>query len=1132
MGLGKAEGRNGISGAFVGLLFFLGLFPTGNATAADCGNPIGHLITVQGQVEISHPTSGGMTPATLNQPVCEKSRLITKAHSRATIKFHDHSDISLKENSSLNFEPVQPGQPWPLELLKGWLHFLSPRPTQIEINTPYVNAGVRGTEFVLFAEHGTGTTLWVIDGKVEAYNKHGSIDVTTGQSAFAAMGMAPKIQPVNINLKDAVAWALHYPPIIDLRADRYTKAAAASIPVSRALKLFRDHRISEAIDTLKQLPETQRSSATETLTAGLLLHVGLVDEASAHIEQARRADADYAPANALESIIILSQGDKEKARQLAESAVSADPNSAAARIALSYAHQALFKLEQARQDVKQALNIEQNNALAWSRLAELELSLGEYDKALASAGKATALDAELERTQTVLGFAKLIGLDADGAKQAFTDAIRLDSSASMPRLGLGLATIQQGDLEQGVREIETATALDPETAIYRSYLGKAYYELDRYDLAKKEFERAKQLDAKDPTPWLYDAYRATTENDPIAALESLQESIALNDQRAVYRSRLLIDSDEAVRATSLGRTFDELGFDRLASLEATKSLTKDPGNYSAHQLLSDANRNKPRHEIAMVSELLQAQLRAPRAQQPANAQTADARLSGISSDALEPAYNEYSRMFQQDGMNLTASALVGGKSTFSDELLFSWADGPASVAITQYHFETDGYRPKHYREQDYLSFLGNYRLTPRSNLQFEYRTLSDDHGELLWFFNPDDYFDDDITEDIQSWRIGAYHEISPGWEILASYQRESADASIRASDDSLFALIDESGRQGEIQLLGHIGAVNLILGGSTFDRERTDSESWFGEPLIYYPSELTHRKAYLYTTTTPLGSAAGPAITLGVSHEDYDDKDLIDQQQTLPKLGLVWDFPLNSGVTTTLRAAYFETLKRALLSNQTLEPTSIAGFNQFFDDPEASRAKVSALGVDAALPRLSLYGGVEVMKRDMDSFAFDFDTGGVAEFGSEEISAAAYLNWTPNKAWSIGIEYEYEEVDASPEAFGAERIVDVHTNRVSANIRYFHPSGLRLALSPAWVRQDGNFVSNFCDEFGCPVYQGDDSFWVMDASVTYKLPKRRGSLSLSIKNAFNESYRYQHSDPSETRFTPERTVFASGTLAF
>src|SRR5918992_3134588 len=67
---------------------------------------------------------------------------------------------------------------------------------------------------------------------------------------------------------------------------------------------------------------------------------------------------------------------------------------------------------------------------------------------------------------------------------------------------------------------------------------------------------------------------------------------------------------------------------------------------------------------------------------------------------------------------------------------------------------------------------------------------------------------------------------------------------------------------------------------------------------------------------------------LGVSLDALDDGALGEFHQVNPKLGVIW----NVTPYTVLRLAAFRALKRSLLTNQTIEPTQLAGFNQFFDD--------------------------------------------------------------------------------------------------------------------------------------------------------------------------------------------------------
>ena len=143
----------------------------------------------------------------------------------------------------------------------------------------------------------------------------------------------------------------------------------------------------------------------------------------------------------------------------------------------------------------------------------------------------------------VLGFAYLAQVKTTASRAAFEKAIELDQADPLSRLGLGLAKIRDGDLKAGGREIEIAASLDPNNSLIRSYLGKTYYEEKRTGQDGREYAIAKKLDPNDPTPWFYDAIRLQTVNRPVEALRNYQKAIELNDNRAVYRSKLLLDSD-------------------------------------------------------------------------------------------------------------------------------------------------------------------------------------------------------------------------------------------------------------------------------------------------------------------------------------------------------------------------------------------------------------------------------------------------------------------------------------------------------------------------------------------------------------------------------------------------------------
>src|SRR5262249_21327685 len=79
----------------------------------------------------------------------------------------------------------------------------------------FVNAAVEGTEFVVKVAQDEGSVT-VLEGRVSVENSAGAITLGAGQSASAARGAAPRAVVV-VNPRDAVQWALYYPPLFDRR---------------------------------------------------------------------------------------------------------------------------------------------------------------------------------------------------------------------------------------------------------------------------------------------------------------------------------------------------------------------------------------------------------------------------------------------------------------------------------------------------------------------------------------------------------------------------------------------------------------------------------------------------------------------------------------------------------------------------------------------------------------------------------------------------------------------------------------------------------------------------------------------------------------------------------------------------
>ena len=894
--------------------------------------------------------------------------------------------------------------------------------------------------------------------------------------------------------------------------------------------------------------ESRRGTATGViflLRAGLLLSVGRVAKAEADLAEAERADPKSGGASALRSVIALVRDQKDDALRLAETGAGLDPNSPLPQAALSYAHQGRFEIEKALEHAKRAVELAPEDALLWARVSELELSRGDLDAALEAAQKAETLSPALARTQTVLGFAYLTRIEVDKAKTAFERAIQGDAADPLPRLGMGLAKIHDGDLDEGTREIETAASLDPNNSLVRSYLGKAYYEQKRDGLASSEYEQAKLLDPKDPTPWFYDAIEKQTANRPVEALQDLQKAIDLNDNRAVYRSKLLLDQDLAARSASLGRIYRDLGFEQRGLVEGWKSVNREPGDYSGHRLLADSYSTLPRHGIARVSELLQSQLLQPlniTPVQPSLAESDVLILEGQGPSAS--AFNEFNPLFLRNRFALQTSAIFGGDDTVGDEVTHSGLWNRLSYSLGQYHYETDGARDNNGIKRDIYNVFIQGSLSPKTSAQIELRHSDTEEEDRAFRFFPEEFNPDRrSSREIDTARFGFHHAFSPNSKVIGSFIFSDSIGKFRDPAGFSFggldrvapreARLEEDALVAEGQYLYRSDQFKITSGFGYFTTTQREIIVTNFPPDLLPPdvsltgNDIERGNVYSYSH---LLLPYKVDLTLGAS-ADFYEAETLTRNQINPKVGVTWTpFP-----STTFRAAWLRALQPGENTVQTIEPTQVAGCNQLFGST-FEQDFVGAFfpgidvwrfcgGLDQAIG--NLLTGIEYSERDL---RVPTSSGGVTEEWDEEFGRA-YLYWTPHAAIAASAEYQYESLARGALLGAGTGFRTVETHRIPLSIKLFHASGIRFGLTVNYVDQRGRFVPRlFSDD--PPGDLGTDQFWVIDAGVGYRLPRRYGIITLGIKNLLDEDFNFQETDPSQPTLQRGRLLFASVTLAF
>lgn len=170
-----------------------------------------------------------------------------------------------------------------------------------------------------------------------------------------------------------------------------------------------------------------------------------------------------------------------------------------------------------------------------------------------------------------------------------------------------------------------------------------------------------------------------------------------------------------------------------------------------------------------------------------------------------------------------------------------------------------------------------------------------------------------------------------------------------------------------------------------------------------------------------------------------------------------------------------------------------------------------------------IFGGLEISKRDSNSPRF-LGTNHIFLDHKENLYHG-YLYGTLHKNWVAKSEVRLERF-SRPHA----ELQRIDTLSIPVSIDYFNPNGLFANLT-------GTFVQQKVEREGNRSNEGQEKFFLIDTAIGYRLPNRKGILSLEAKNLFDEHFVFQNINVSTSqittpRFIPTRTIFARITLNF
>ncbi len=945
--------------------------------------------------------------------------------------------------------PLESSSKATIDLKQGAMYFFTrDRPREFLIQTPHAMAASRGTEFLVTLEPAGRAVFTVFDGEVELSNALGTVVVFSGEQGTASPGQPPRKTAV-IQSANIVQWWLYYPAILD--PDEISLSPTEQTQLTNSLSAY---RLGDVLSALQNYPNGRisQSDAERVYVAAILLGAGQVDKSEAQLG----ALVTPSPlANALREMI-------------ASASVRSfpgvpNPQSTTEWLAKSYVAQARYDLKTALASARAATEKSPNFGFAWARVAELEFSFGHNSKASEALARALALSPRNAQAWALKGFLSASERRWAEAQGVFDKAISLDPALGNGWLGRGLVRLRVGEIEAGRSDLQTAAAMEPNRSLLRSYLGKAFETTGGVQQAQKELRLARKLDENDPTPWLYSALVLRQQllfND---AIDDLEKSAALNDNRRVFRSRLMLDQDLAVRSASLATIYDDAGLREVSVREASRAVAADYGNYSAHLFLAesfdalrDPTRFNLRIETAWFNELLLANLLAP-----------------VGGGNLSPniSQQEYSRLFATDRLGLSSFTEARSDGQYRELASQFGTYKDFSYSLDLDFQRNEGVRPNNELTRIEWYSSAKYQLSPNDSVLVLTKYQDYHSGDNFQYYDQRFARTNFTFDEFQSplALVGYHREWSPGIHTLFLGGRLENDQ--RFSDTDVNELILSRNTNHEVVALNVLpfdikyrsvfeawtAELNqilqfehhiFVLGGRfqtgtfettnalTFNPSNNIPVFFFNNPpaAANVEDDFKRISTYGYYTWEPVpelhltGGLTYDLLTFPINFRQPPvSEGSITRDRISPKAALVW----SPRPEIALRAAYSRSLGGVTFDESfRLEPTQLAGFSQSFRNliSESVVGSVTAPTYETIGAALDLkfksrtYVGIQgqflnsEVNREVGVFDFSgalpppppIQPSSTAEhLDYDEYSTAATINQLISTSWSLGIQYVF-----------------------------------------------------------------------------------------------------------------------------
>ena len=1129
------------------------------------------MLTVEGtNVTVQRFATRQWENAYPNQVLAPKDRGRTGLRSRASVRLSDLSILRLAELSEFEIQPLHDSKAEAeFSLFRGLLYLLNrDRPGKHRFVTPTATAATRGTEFTLEVEEGTGrTTLAVLEGEAELSNAAGSVVIGPGEQGAAMLGQKPTKTAI-LEARKLVQWCLYYPGVLNL--DELPLSPAEIQLLAPSIDAYRAGDLLAAVASYPA-GRTPASDSERVFAASLLLSVGQGNQAEDLLKGLAPRGITNAVvhqlASALRTVIdSVTKPNGSDGRSVDAMAGIVANNSSTELLARSYADQAEQRLEDALLSARLATRRAPGFAFAWARVAELEFSFGRSREAMSAVERSLQLAPRNAQAVALKGFLLSAQNKVREALPLFDEAIRLDGGLGNAWLGRGLVKIRIGRAAEGRFDLHAAALTEPRRSLLRSYLGKAWSNDGDAAHATKELRLARELDAGDPTPWLYSALLLQQQNRINDGIRDLETSRRLNDNRSLYRSRLLLDQDRAVSGANLANLYADAGMAETSAREAGRAVSADYANHSAHRFLADsyywlrdAGGFNQRFDAAWFGEHVIANL-----------------LSPVGSGSLSQSVSqqEYGRLFDLEHFGIASSSTFASHGAWEQMVVQHGTMADTSYAAEFFYRKDDGWRHNDGFERVGALVELKHQLTEQGRLYFHVIGSEVTAGDLVDYYDSGSEIRRLRTTERQHPLViaGYHHQWSPVSHTLLIAGRTALEQLVDNPEYVTLFLnrgfggpvgsvaplrFDEDYRNelesyfAELQQVINLGDHSFVIGARTqfgeFDSAHrlTDGNVFNGTsflPIAYENSQRTEtrferRGAYLYDQWQlwpTLLVSAGLSYDWLLLPENYRLAPLSDARDTRDQLSPKAGFVFTPFTNTTIRGAWFRALGGVSVDQSIrLEPSQVAGFNQAFRSLVPESVSISDDGaefegwngsIEQKLGRgtfVALSGEVLTSQARRQAGVVDFSIPSGAgspysiaqtrqEVDFRERTLAASIDQLFGDGWALGARYAVSKADYEsryPQIPAAADEVGGF-EREQNHEAVLH----RLTLSALYNHSSGFFGRGW----GTWLVQSNqgyttdipgDNFWQFNVELGWRFLRRRVEARVALLNLTDQDYR-------------------------